>query len=128
MYGVGLYTNHLELIGKSGFFFKNRKTNSLGLIAQAKYHYLKNTFGNTVYEGTQKKVYFNSIYSDVIGNTNHKYKTGVSFILDDYNQTYRDSNFLKTEIVPGAYFEYTYSSSRKFVVVAGISGDYHNLY
>jgi hypothetical protein len=127
MYGVGLYTNHIELFGKSGFFFK-RKTSSLGLVAQAKYHYLQNTFGNTVYEGTQKKIYLNTIYSDVIRNTNHKYKTGLSFILDDYNQTYIDSNFFKTEVVPGAFFEYTYSSSKKFVLVAGVRGDYHNLF
>lgn len=128
MYGVNLYTNHLELFSKNGFFMKKRKQGSIGLISQAKYHYLKNTFGNTVYEGTQKKFYFNSIYSDIIGNTNHKYKTGLSFILDDYNQTYKDSNFLKTEIVPGAFFEYTYSSGRKFALVAGLRGDYHNLY
>lgn len=128
MYGVGLYTNHLELFSKNGFFMKNRKFGSIGLVSQGKYHYLKNTFGNTVYEGTQKKFYFNGIYSDIVGNTNHNYKTGVSFILDDYNQTYKDSNFLKTEIVPGAFFEYTYKAEKKFALVAGLRGDYHNLY
>lgn len=128
MYGVGLYTNHLELFSKNGFFMKKRKQASIGLIGQAKYHYMKNTFGNTVYEGTQKKIYFNGIYSDIIGNTNHTYKTGVSFIADDYNQNYKDSNFLKTEIVPGAFFEYTYMAGTKFTLVAGVRGDYHNLY
>jgi len=97
-------------------------------VSQAKYHYLKNTFGDKVYEGTQKKYYFNGIYSDIIKNTNHNYKTGLSFILDDYNQTFLDSNFLKTEIVPGAFFEYTYSYLKKFTLVAGIRGDYHNMY
>jgi outer membrane receptor for ferrienterochelin and colicins len=127
-YGVGLYTNHLELFAKAGFFMKKRKFGSVGLVSQGKYHYLKNTFGNTVYEGTQKKYYFNGIYSDIIGNTNHNYKTGLSFILDDYNQTFLDSNFLKTEIVPGAFFEYTYSHAKKFILVAGLRGDYHNIH
>jgi len=127
-YGVGLYTNHLELFSKIGLFMKKRRFGSIGLVQQAKYHYLKNTFGNTVYQGTQKKYYFNGIYSDIIKNTNHNYKTGLSFILDDYNQTFLDSNFLKTEIVPGAFFEYTYSHLKKFTLVAGVRGDYHNLY
>jgi len=127
-YGVGLYTNHVELFAKTGFFMKKRRFGSVGLVSQAKYHYLKNTFGNTVYEGTQKKYYFNGIYSDIIRNTNHNYKTGLSFIADDYNQTFLDSNFLKTEIIPGAFFEYTYSHAKKFTLVAGVRGDYHNLY
>lgn len=127
-YNVGLYTNHVELFMKNGFFLKNRRFGSIGLISQAKYHYLRNTFGNTVYEGTQKKYYFNGIYSDILGNTNHNYKTGLSFIVDNYNETFLDSNFLKTEIVPGAFFEYTFSHSKAFTLVAGLRGDYHNIH
>ncbi len=127
-YGVSMTAQDLELFAKNGFFFKNSKTASLGTIVQAKYHHLDNRFGLTRYEGTQKKLYVNTIFSDVIGNTNHNYKTGLSFILDDYNQTYNDSNFVKTEIVPGAFFEYTYHYLEALTVVAGIRGDYHNLF
>ncbi|MGV6860804.1 MAG: TonB-dependent receptor [Putridiphycobacter sp.] len=127
-YDVNFYSNYLELFSKNGFFIKDRRFASIGLITQAKFHYLKNTFGPTVYEGTQRKLYFNGIYSDIIGNTNHNYKTGLSFILDDYNQSYMDSSFLKTEVVPGVFFEYTFSRDKIFTLVAGIRGDYHNLF
>jgi len=127
-YGVGLTTHHLEAFAKNGFFFKNSNTASLGTIVQAKYHYLNNQFGNTVYDGTQRKIYINTIFSDVIGNTNHNYKTGLSFILDDYQQSFNDSAFIKTEVVPGAFFEYTYHYLEKVTVVAGMRGDYHNLF
>lgn len=128
LWNASFNTEHLELFAKNGYFFKNRPFGSLGLIGQAKYHHMTNQFGNTVYDGTQRKIYINTIYGDIIGNTNHNFKTGLSFLLDDYDQTYNDSTFLKTEIVPGAYFEYTYNSLDKFILVAGFRGDYHNLY
>lgn len=121
-------SEHAELFSKHGFLSQRRKFGSLGLIQQLEYHHMFNQFGNAIYEGTQKKLYLNSIYSDIIGNTNHNYKTGLSFVFDDYNQTFNDSNFLKTEIVPGAFFEYTYNSLDKFILVAGLRGDYHNMY
>ncbi|MFD1553043.1 TonB-dependent receptor [Putridiphycobacter roseus] len=127
-YGMDLNTEHLEVFAKNGFFFKNSNTSSLGTVVQAKYHHLQNNFGNKTYEGTQKKLYINTIYSDIIQNTNHNFSTGLSFVLDDYVQSYNDSSFLKTEIVPGAFFEYTYHYLEEFTLVAGLRGDYHNLY
>jgi outer membrane cobalamin receptor len=127
-WGASFETQHLEAFGKTGFFLKNRPQGSIGLVSQLKYHDMKNVFGNTEYKGTQKKLYFNSIYSDIIGNTNHNFKTGLSMLVDDYNQSYNDSSFLKTEIVPGAFFEYTYNRLDKFILVAGFRGDYHNLF
>jgi len=115
IWSASFRTEHLELFGKNGYFFDKRPHASMGLIAQAKYHRMRNTFGLTTYDGTQKKIYFNAIFSDIIKNTNHSYKTGASIILDDYNQTYNDSNFLKTEIVPGAFFEYTFNRNDNFI-------------
>ena len=89
---------------------------------------MNNVYGLTTYDGIQKKLYLNGIYSDYIVDTRHTFKTGASFILDDYTQRYNDSLFLKTEIVPGTFFEYTYNQNDKFVMVAGVRADYHNLY
>lgn len=127
-YGIDLNTTDLEVFAKNGFFPKKRKQGSLGTIIQAKLHSTENNFGTNTYLGKQKKLYMNAIYSDIIGNTNHNIKTGASFIIDDYNQTFRDSNFVKTEIVPGVFLEYTYHYLKKITVVAGIRDDYHNLF
>ena len=127
-FGARFQTQHLEAFAKAGFFSKNRKFASLGLVNQWKYHNMTNGIGSTTYNGTQRKWYSNAIYSDIIGNTNHTYKTGLSFIYDDYVEAYNDSTFLKTEIVPGAFFEYTYNSLDKFILVACIRGDLHNMF
>ncbi|MEX1002180.1 MAG: TonB-dependent receptor [Crocinitomicaceae bacterium] len=127
-WGASFETKHLEAFGKMGIFLDKRPQASIGLIQQLKYHDMTTIFGNTSYHGTQKKYYFNGIYSDILGNTNHNIKTGASFILDNYEQSYNDSAFFKTEIVPGAFLEYTYNHLDKVIVVAGLRGDYHNLY
>jgi outer membrane receptor for ferrienterochelin and colicins len=127
-YGIDLKTTDIEVFAKNGFFPKKRKQSSIGTIVEGKMHSTENNFGINTYLGKQKKLYMNAIYSDIIGNTNHNYKTGASFILDNYNQTFRDSNFVKTEIVPGLFFEYTYRYLEKLTVVAGIRDDYHNLF
>ncbi len=127
-YGIDLNTKDISIFAKNGFFFKKRKFASLGTIVEAKFHESMQNFGTNTYFGRQKKVYVNAIYSDIISNSNHNYKTGASFIIDDYNQTFRGSNFLKTEIVPGVFFEYTYHYLKKITVVAGLRDDYHNLF
>lgn len=128
IWGAQFDTRHLEAFLKTGIFLKKRRNGSFGLVHQAKYHDMVNTFGPTTYRGRQKKYYFNGIYSDIIENTNHTYKTGASFIIDDYRQAYNDSVFTKTEIVPGAFFEYTYNALDKVILVAGLRGDYHNMF
>jgi len=127
-WGATFQTLHLEAFGKMGVFLKSRPNGSFGFVNQLKYHDMRNAFGNTTYDGLQRKWYSNIIYSDILGNSNHSIKTGASFILDDYIQSYNDSSFAKTEIVPGAFFEYTYNANDNFVAVAGVRGDYHNLY
>lgn len=127
-WGASFETKHLEAFGKAGIFLKNRQHGSFGIINQLKYHEMDNVFGASKFSGLQRKWYANVIYSDIIGNTNHNIKTGPSFILDNYIQSYNDSSFEKTEIVPGAFFEYTYNRLDNFILVAGVRGDYHNLY
>ncbi|MBK8924609.1 MAG: TonB-dependent receptor [Crocinitomicaceae bacterium] len=125
----GIFKNqHVELFSKNGFFIEKRKFGNVGLIGQLEYHHLFTQLGNNTYDGTQKKFYFNGIYNDIISNTNHNYKTGLSFTADDYVQRYNDSLMLKTEIISGAFFEYTYNRLDKFILVAGLRGDYHNMY
>ena len=128
LWNAKMNTEHVELFSKTGFYLKNRPSGSIGLISQWKYHHMNNVFGNSSYDGTQKKGYLNVMYGDIIRNTNHNIKTGLSMTVDNYNQVYNDSNFVKTEIVPGGFAEYTYNSLDKLILVLGVRADYHNLY
>jgi outer membrane receptor for ferrienterochelin and colicin len=52
----------------------------------------------------------------------------VSFTADKYNEAYNTKNFQRKEVVPGAFFEYTYNLKEKFDVVAGLRADHNSLF
>jgi outer membrane receptor protein involved in Fe transport len=78
------------------------------------------------YSGKQQTYYSNLIFESILGNTNHKYKAGASFMYDGYDETYLTDNFKRNEIVPGAFAEYTLTGL-KYTLVAGARVDFHNL-
>lgn len=134
LYGVGIQNLNVEVFGKTGFFLKNDPFGSIGLVYYGKYDQLKTSYGNRHLEGTEIRGYVNAMHETILGNTNHRIKSGLSFIYDDLDQVMEDNlpsgNEIKTlkrvELVPGAFSEYTYTGIRS-VIVAGARVDYHNL-
>ncbi|HEY1056617.1 MAG TPA: TonB-dependent receptor, partial [Emticicia sp.] len=121
-------TNRVELFSKTAKLYPNKPYRGLGLILNGVIHDSKSQFGFRPYDGRQNTVYGNLIYQDIIVNTNHTYKTGLSFMYDDYRERFADTLMKRTEIVPGAFFEYTYKYLDKITAVAGARTDFHNLY
>jgi len=127
-YGFGANINRYEVFSKIARLFPDKPYKGLGLIMSASVYDSKSYFGFADYDAKQKTLYGNLIYQSIIGNTNHAYKTGLSYLLDDYNEAYKDIIRIRKESVPGAFFEYTYNHLDKFLVVAGGRVDIHNLY
>ncbi|HET9057582.1 MAG TPA: TonB-dependent receptor [Chitinophagaceae bacterium] len=127
-YGLGINTDRYEGFAKIGYVFPAKKYKSIGLQLSAFNHQQDSYFGYTVYNAKQNNFYGNLIYQSIIGNTNHKFRTGVSFSTDNYDERYNQLTYKRTETVPGAFFEYTYTHTDKLTLVAGIRTDYNNLY
>jgi hypothetical protein len=125
-YGIGVNNAQFEVFNKTGVIF-DKPGRSLGTMFSARYHKQDMFFGLKTYKGEQKSLYANVIWQDIIKTTDHVVKTGASLIYDDYIQLYNDSNFDRTEIVPGIFAEYTGHLTKKFTMVAGARADYHNL-
>ena len=127
-YGFGAKVNRYEFFSKIARLFPDKPYKGLGFIMNATMHDSKSYFGQTSYNGRQETLYGNLIYQSIIGNTNHSYKAGLSYLMDNYNEMYKDTTMIRKESVPGAFFEYTYNNLDKFVLVAGGRVDFHNLY
>ena len=127
-YGFGSKINRYEFFSKIARLYPDKPYKGLGLILNASVHDSKSYFGLTNYNGRQETLYGNLIYQSILGSTNHSYKAGVSYMLDNYNEKYRDTTLLRKESVPGVFVEYTYNNLDKFVLVAGSRVDFHNLY
>jgi outer membrane receptor for ferrienterochelin and colicins len=127
-YGFGSKTQRYEFFSKTAKLYQSKPYQGLGLIVSGVYHDNASYFGFKNYTGTEKSLYTNLIYQNIFGNTNHQYKAGLSYLLDDYNEKYIDSTFKRTESVPGAFVEYTETIPDKLVLVLGGRVDFHNLY
>jgi len=127
-YGLGINTARYEAFAKIGYVFPEKRYKSIGLQLSAISHEQDSYFGLTTYNATQKNLYGNLIYQSIINNTIHKFRTGISFLYDNYDEHFKSVVYKRTEIVPGAFFEYTYTPTEKVSLVAGIRADHHNLF
>jgi len=127
-YGLGISTRRYEAFSKTGYVFPGKKYKSIGLQLMALSHQQDAYFGTQPYLASQRGFYANLIYQSIIGTTNHKFRTGLSWVGDRYDETVRAVRYERTERVPGAFFEYTFTPDAKLGVVAGIRTDHNNLY
>ncbi|GAA4456159.1 TonB-dependent receptor [Nibrella saemangeumensis] len=121
-------TRRFEWFSKTAKLYPEQPYKGLGLILNAVHHDQNSRFSYIPYDGRQQSLYGNLIYQSIIGNTNHSFKTGISYLLDDYRERYRDTLMTRTESVPGVFGEYTYKYLEKFTLVAGARADFHNLF
>ncbi|WP_262246113.1 TonB-dependent receptor domain-containing protein [Parapedobacter soli] len=127
-YGLAFDIERYEAFAKIGYVFPHNTQRSIGLQLSGTAYNQRSYFGIRTYDADQQNAYANLIYQDIIGTVVHKYRTGLSMQYDRYDERYMADQFRRTEVVPGGFFEYTYSPSDKFDAVAGIRGDYNSLY
>jgi len=108
---------------------------SIGIITSFTHHEINSTYGAKTYSGKQNTFYANVLVSSFIANPSHKYVAGGSFLYDRFDEEYSDTltanktpltQLFREEVVPGAFFQYTYAGNEKITVIAGLRGDYHN--
>jgi outer membrane receptor for ferrienterochelin and colicin len=138
-YSIPLNSFEFQGFGKIGFVFPGKKYKSIGLMQSYTLAWTDQRFGLVnKYEGRQKTYYANLIYQSIIGTTNLKFRLGASFKWDEYKETFSHledprrfwfaGNPSRTEIVPGAFTEFTWNPKARLTAVLGLRGDYHNLF
>ena len=129
-WGSEVNSERFTLSNKTGYVFPDTPYKSIGLQNSFQSHRQDSYFGLNSYDIHQKSWYGNLIYNSIIGNTQHKFATGLSGTYDDYNEQLTTSalagDFSRIDRSVGAFFEYTYDNSSNFSFVAGIRADSHN--
>ncbi len=127
-YGTEIETTRLQGFMKSGFFLPNTLESSIGLMGVVTYYDQNSYFGLNRYSGEQINLYSNIVYQSILGTTNHRINTGISYQLDKYDERFNDTLINRTESVPGIFGEYTYTWPDKFTLILGMRADYHNIH
>lgn len=131
-YNVLIDNEQLDVWAKLGKAFKDKPYKSFGS------QYAFNTISSQIVYGNDSNqnvlttkgqtAYVNLMFQSIIRNTNHGYKTGISFISDWVEESFDTFNVDRQEMVPGAYFEYTMKPDSLWILVSGARMDYSNLF
>ena len=145
-YQIDIETQRYEFFIKNGYVFNKEKEQSMGWIISGSWHKQDAFVGLNSYNGKQLSLYSNLIFQTMIVK-NHKISTGWSINYDKFDENLINSQFValpngsgdvalypynfsnkKNEFVTGIFAEYTYNLNEKFVLLAGIRGDYNAFY
>lgn len=85
-------------------------------------------FGKKVLNARQKKFYANWIYADIVGNTNHSIKTGITYSYDMLENNLDSVGYGWKESVVGSFLEYNFQPVDQFSIVGGMRMDYSNVF
>jgi outer membrane receptor protein involved in Fe transport len=127
LWGSENSTYRHEAFYKFGKVFPHLPYKSFGFQFHGIYHGQEAYYGLLTHNVQQKGLYLNGIYQSILSNTYHKFKTGISVSLDNYNESVMSNNYDHKEQSVGTFFEYNYDPTEKFNLNAGIRGDYHNI-
>ena len=126
-WGSEIDTKRFETSAKLGYVFPELPFQSIGFQTAYSNHQQDSYFGLNRYDITHESVYSNLIFNSIIGDTRNKFKTGLSFTYDKYNELVNATDFSRKEDSFGAFFEYAFDNLDTFSFTAGLRFDTHNL-
>ena len=126
-WGSEIDTRRFEVSGKFGYVNPEIPYQSLGVQMAFSNHEQESYFGLKTYVITHNSLYANVVYNSLIGDTRHKFKTGISATYDDYDELVNLLEYSRTETSVGAFFEHAYDNLDDLTVTTGIRIDTHNL-
>lgn len=130
-YRIKLETNRAELYTKQAYIIDREKVESVALILSGSYHEQKSMYDRTPYNIYQNNIYASLMYEKEF-SPKHSLSTGLSLNYDGFDENLGTdagrATYDRGEVVPGAYVQYTMNLDDKFILLAGIRGDYSSEY
>ena len=126
-WGSEIDTKRFETSLKLGYVFPEIPYQSVGLQLAYSNHQQDSYFGLNVYNIKHESLYSNLLFNSIIGDTRSKFKTGINFTYDKYNELVNTTNYKRKENSLGVFFEYAFDNLEDFSLTAGVRVDTHNL-
>ena len=130
VWGSEINTSRFDTSAKLGYVFPDLPFQSMGVQAAYSNHKQDSYFGLSDYNIQHQSFFSSFIFNSIIGDTRNKFKTGLSFTYDKYDELVNvttENNYDRKENSVGAFFEYAYDNSDNISVTAGLRVDTHNL-
>jgi outer membrane receptor for ferrienterochelin and colicins len=132
IYQVNMLNERLNVQSKTGFFIKHKPAANLGIQVQYSYQNFSLQNPKRLFSNTEHNAYLNIIYQDIVNNTNHTYRVGVSAEAE-----YNDAEYKIDEVAVnpllwkqynmfGAFGEWQENFTENFNVTLGTRIDQHS--
>ncbi len=125
-WGSEVNTRRLDISTKVGYVFPELPYQSIGFQAAYSNHEQDSYYGFNLYDIAHRSFYSNAIFNSILGSTQHKFKTGISFTYDVFDENVNSEILQRTDNTFGGFFEYTYDSLERLSFVAGLRLDHGN--
>ena len=126
-WGSEIDTRRFESSLKIGYVCPELPYQSIGFQIAYSQHQQDSYFGLNRYDIQHQSVYSNLIFNSIIGDTRNKFKTGISYTYDTFDELVNTDFFDRKEQSLGAFFEYAFDNLEDFSFTAGVRIDTHNL-
>lgn len=127
-WGIDIQNDRLEGFFKAGYVWPNQRT-ALAWLSNISRHETRSDYGLASYDGEETRFFGSAILTrDLDAAAIHSLNTGVSMIVDHFNERLYDRNMNRTEKVPGIFAEYTMKPDENLTFMAGLRTDFHNLF
>ena len=125
-WGSEINTRRFDTSLKLGYVFPELPFQSVGFQTSYSIHKQDSYFGFRTYDIDHESLYSNLIFNSIIGDTRNKFKTGVTFAYDGYDEMVTAVDYSREDTSVGAFFEYSYENLEKVSLTAGLRVDNHN--
>ena len=130
-YRIRLHTNRMEGFTKQAYIIDPEKVESVALILSGSYHDQQATYDHTPYNIYQNNIYASLMYEKEF-TPMHSLSTGLSLNYDGFDENLTQNRekqvYNRSEVVPGAYVQYTCNLNDKLIILAGIRADHSSIY
>ena len=126
VWGSEINTRRFDTSLKLGYVFPQLPFQSLGFQTSYSLHKQDSYFGFRTYDINHESLYSNLLFNSIIGDTRNKFKTGITFAYDGYDEMVTATDYSRDDTSVGAFFEYSYENLEKVSLTAGLRVDNHN--
>lgn len=125
-WGSEIDTRRFDTSMKLGYVFPALPFQSMGFQASYSLHKQDSYFGFNQYNINHESLYSSLLFNSIIGDTRNKFKSGLAFAYDGYQELVNFDTFARVDKSVGAFFEYSYENLEKVSLTAGLRVDNHN--
>ncbi|WP_165748184.1 TonB-dependent receptor [Cellulophaga sp. Z1A5H] len=125
-WGSEVNTRRFDASMKLAYVFPDLPFQNISLQTAYSVHKQDSYFGFNTYDINHESIYSNLMLNSIIGDTQNKFKTGLAFAYDGYDELVLTDDFSRVDASVGAFFEYNYDNLNKVNLTAGLRVDTHN--